>query len=190
MQSTLLPGVVRVDVHSDPSKQSAYMPVIDGISTCAEEYKPTEEWSNNICADFSELRSVIFDFHHIVLFLLKNVICYYVIIIKEISQMSLNLETRERKCKVPPMRDRINWEVFCFGNGGLSCEQHQNLDVDMSCECDEDDSYDSNNENIEQKQEQEGQSLSERKKNLLDQLAAEDKSGLCTLDNIFIRMGC
>lgn len=88
--------------------------------------------------------------------------------------MSLNLETRERKYKVPPMRDRVNWELFCFGNNEVivadSGKEPHDSDIDMSCEYDEADSTDGDNEHIAVDQEQEEQSLTEKKRTLLEQL--------------------
>lgn len=47
---------------------------------------------------------------------------------QNIYNRSLSLETRERKHKVPPMKDEANWELFCFGEAAPT----SNFDVDDS----------------------------------------------------------
>ena len=59
-----LPGVVRIEV--DPTitersraRQTAYMPAVQEIPACPEEYLPCESWANDVCFQFSNFRAVM-----------------------------------------------------------------------------------------------------------------------------------
>ena len=53
-----------------------------------------------------------------------NSMAHNISLLQNIYNRSLSLETRERKHKVPPMKDEANWALFCFGETASSCDSN------------------------------------------------------------------
>lgn len=91
-QAQNLPLVTRaiVNLKDYEGKQTKYMPLIDDIPKCNEEFLPTLNWENTILSEFSELRSML-------------------------AILALDERTRERKLAVPLLKDINAWHRFCLG---------------------------------------------------------------------------
>mmetsp|Transcript_7823 Transcript_7823/g.11689 ORF Transcript_7823/g.11689 Transcript_7823/m.11689 type:complete len:397 (+) Transcript_7823:1-1191(+) len=91
-QAENLPAVVRADIDCNQylGRQTFYMPSIEEISPCPEEYLPDESWIRSTVHAFSELRLSL--------------------------QGASTLESsKERKIAVPQLKDKVSWFKFCFG---------------------------------------------------------------------------
>ncbi len=58
-QASQLPDVFRANITTKiPTRQSKYMPTVEDIMQCPQEYLPNEDWEIDILHSFSQLRNV------------------------------------------------------------------------------------------------------------------------------------
>ena len=91
-QANALPLVTRVDI--DPSsyagKQTQYMPKVEMVASCPEQYLPKPDWERDVIATFSELRSMM-------------------------ARLAESESSKERSIPVPQLKDEKAWHKFCLG---------------------------------------------------------------------------
>ena len=100
VQADKLP-LVKVATNIDTSRhvQSKYMPEIREISECPSQFKPNNEWVQEVLKTFTVLRD-------------------------KLTELGENEENRARLIHVPPLKHIKSWSLFCFGSedGGEAAE--------------------------------------------------------------------
>ena len=91
-QANALPLVSRADIDSSSyaGKQTQYMPKVETVATCPEQYLPKPDWERDVIATFSELRSMM-------------------------ARLAEAESSKERSIPVPQLKDEKAWHKFCLG---------------------------------------------------------------------------
>ena len=91
-QANALPLVTRADIDSSSyaGKQTQYMPKVEMVASCPEQYLPKPDWERDVIATFSELRAMM-------------------------ARLAEAESSKERSIPVPQLKDEKAWHKFCLG---------------------------------------------------------------------------